>query len=276
MKLNQKSANPTLIWTIIVILFGAISATAVWQLADREEHINDPEPSKNYTESSSKKEPEAPMVRLPGAEPIAALPGDYTQDDHLWRLVNKSHPLTDPHHRPAQLQFATVASRTNKSNDERSLRADIMPQVEALFAAAEVAGFSLHIGSAFRSYELQNVYYTNYGNVYGQAAADSFSAKPGFSEHQTGLAMDVSTTDNHCYLEECFGDTPAGQWLAAHAHEYGFILRYPRSKDGITDFVYEPWHFRYVGTDLAGALTESGLTLDEAWRYITEPNLSDI
>ena len=82
--------------------------------------------------------------------------------------------------------------------------------------------------------------------------------------------MDLSTRDMKCYLEECFGDTPAGKWLATHAHVYGFILRYPKDKNGITDFIYEPWHFRFVGKNLATALYESGLTLDEAWPYMTK------
>lgn len=212
-------------------------------------------------------EPEMDMVRLPNAEAIVAMEGDYANDSHIWRLVNKSHPLDDINYRPEIIK-PNVPTRTDKSLDEQSVRKDIAPAVEELFTDAENAGFSLQIGSGFRSAELQNTYYTNYSRVYGQTAADTFSAKPGFSEHQTGLVVDVSETSNRCYLQECFGDTEAGKWLAGNAYRHGFILRYPKDKDGITDFYYEPWHFRYVGKELATALYESGLTLDEAAPYL--------
>lgn len=259
--------NTTLLWTIIIIAFGVISGVAAWQLTDRDELINDPETVRTDTKKVVEK-PAAVMIELPGAAPISPMSGDYTKDDHIWRLVNKSHPLTDLHYRPANIQLASVASRTDKSSDERSIRADIMPDAEKLFADAKAQGINLQIGSGFRSYELQNTYYSNYSRVHGQEAADTFSAKPGYSEHQTGLVMDLATTDHVCYLDECFGETSAGKWLAEHAHEYGFILRYPQGKKGITDFIYEPWHFRYVGKDLAGALKQSGLTLDEAAPYL--------
>ena len=195
---------------------------------------------------------------------ITPMPGNYTDDNHIWRLVNKTTPLKNRTYRPDNLQLATVAIRTDKSPDEQSLRADIMPEVEQLFTAAQHAGHSLQIGSAFRSYELQQLYYTNYSRLYGQDAADLFSAKPGYSEHQTGLVMDIATTDHTCYLDTCFGETAAGKWLAQHAHEYGFIVRYPKGKEAITGYQYEPWHFRYVGKELATALYHTSLTLDQA------------
>ena len=213
-------------------------------------------------------EPQLVYVSLPGAAPFPALIDNYTLDTSLWRVVNKSHFLTDIHYRPANLQQVSVPSRADKSTDERSLRADILPHIEALFGAAQTEGIQLLIGSGFRGYDLQMTYYTNYVKNYGQAAADTFSAKPGSSEHQTGLAMDLATADMTCYLEECFAEATAGRWLAAHAHKYGFVLRYPKDKESITGFRYEPWHFRYVGPALAEALHTSGLTLDEALSYL--------
>lgn len=220
-------------------------------------------------EATEESEEEIATIQLPGAESIPKMSGSYTNDDHLWRLVNKSHPLSDLSYRP-ELAKPNVRTRADKSLDEQSVRKDIAPAVEALFMAAKEAGYELEIGSGFRSAELQNTYYTNYVRVYGQAAADAVSAKPGYSEHQTGLAIDISTTDRACYLEDCFGDLPAGIWLKEHAHEHGFILRYPKEKEGITDFRYEPWHFRYVGKELTGALVASGLSMDEAWEYMTK------
>lgn len=265
MKLKQ----PRYLWkTIILVATMLLVGAGVfigWRLLSEKPS---PMPTIELTKPSET-HPEPQFVTLPGAQPIVAMDGDYTDDAHVWRLVNKSHPLTDTHCRP-NIAKPNVPTRTDKSLDEQSVRTNIVPHVETLFEAAAGAGFELQIGSGFRDYDLQKMYYDNYSRVYGQEAADTFSAKPGYSEHQTGLVIDVSETSNHCYLQECFGDTEAGKWLVSNAHLHGFILRYPRDKDGITDFHYEPWHFRYVGTPLATALYESKLTLDEAAPYLAQ------
>ena len=90
-----------------------------------------------------------------------------------------------------------------------------------------------------------------------QAEADTFSARPGTSEHQTGLAMDVG------WIDDSYGDTPSGKWLAANCYKYGFIIRYPKNKESITGYKYEPWHIRYLGTDIAKDVYDSGLCLEE-------------
>lgn len=122
-------------------------------------------------------------------------------------------------------------------------------------AAAD--GIGLFVCSGFRSYTYQASLYNNYVNRDGRAAADTYSARPGHSEHQTGLAIDVNSTDGS------MATSPEGIWLAAHCAEYGFIIRYPQGKEEITGYMYEPWHVRYVGKALAAELTESGLTLEE-------------
>lgn len=93
-------------------------------------------------------------------------------------------------------------------------------------------------------------------------------AQPGQSEHQTGLAVDIVPSSRDCYIQECFKDMPEGIWLAENAQKFGFILRYPSGKEGLTGYGFEPWHFRFVGIDLATALYESGLTLEESWPYL--------
>jgi D-alanyl-D-alanine carboxypeptidase len=107
------------------------------------------------------------------------------------------------------------------------------------------------------------VLYNGYVAKDGQAAADRYSAKPGTSEHQTGLAMDVCLANSGCSLEQAFGDTPAGKWVAANAHKYGFIVRYLPGKDAITGYEYEPWHLRYVGIELATELQRNNKTMEE-------------
>ena len=113
------------------------------------------------------------------------------------------------------------------------------------------------MSSAFRSYDYQNTLYNNYVSWYGKEQADTFSARAGYSEHQTGLAIDVNTID------DSFAYTPEAVWLAQHAHEYGFIIRYPKGKESITGYQYEPWHIRYLGIETATAVYNSGLTLEE-------------
>lgn len=139
---------------------------------------------------------------------------------------------------------------------------------EEMAAAARVDGFELVAFSGYRSFERQQELYKRYVKNDGQEAADRYSARPGHSEHQTGLAFDIGEQNfEEHFARESFGETEAGKWVASNAHKYGFIMRYPNGKEKITGYMYEPWHFRYVGKELAKKLTESGLTVEE---YIEE------
>ncbi|XRD24818.1 M15 family metallopeptidase [Lysinibacillus fusiformis] len=129
---------------------------------------------------------------------------------------------------------------------------------------AKQQGFDLVAFSGYRSFEYQTTLYNNYVNRDGQAAADRYSARPGYSEHQTGLAFDIGERGKEdVWLTEEFGETPAGQWLFAHAQEYGFILRFPQNKEEITGYMYESWHYRYVGKDVAKEIAKQSITLEE-------------
>ena len=143
------------------------------------------------------------------------------------------------------------------------IRADVAPAVQQMFSDASNAGHALLFASGYRSETLQTQLYNNYVQADGQEAADRYSARPGTSEHQTGLTFDVCLQNSLCNLEESFGHTPAGIWIAQNAHNYGFIIRYPSGKETITGYMYEPWHLRYVGVDLATKLANSGLTMEE-------------
>lgn len=133
----------------------------------------------------------------------------------------------------------------------------VMDAWNAMVAAAKEDGISLWIISGYRSYETQEAVYNNYVANNGQADADTYSARPGHSEHQTGLAFDINQ------ISYSFGETEAGKWVSEHAAEYGFIVRYPQEKQHITGYIYEPWHLRYLGTELAVAVYNSGLCLEE-------------
>lgn len=123
--------------------------------------------------------------------------------------------------------------------------------------AAAADGIELFTVSGYRSYSYQETLYNNYVARDGKAAADRYSARPGYSEHQTGLAFDLNS------LEESFGETREGIWLKEHCFEYGFIIRYPKEKEAETGYMYEPWHVRYLGKDVAKSVYESGLCLEE-------------
>ncbi len=138
-----------------------------------------------------------------------------------------------------------------------ALTEDTQIAFDALCAAAAVDGLNIYLGSGYRSYDLQSTIFSNYTNLYGEEQADTFSARAGHSEHQTGMAIDVNTID------DAFGATPEAQWLKDHCHEYGFIIRYPEDKIDITGYKYEPWHIRYVGVEQAKDIVSTGLSLEE-------------
>lgn len=130
-------------------------------------------------------------------------------------------------------------------------------QFELLRQGAAEDGINIYLSSGFRSYDCQKQLYSGYVSYYGQEKADTFSARPGHSEHQTGMAIDCNI------VNDSFIDTPEAIWLAEHCYEYGFIIRYPQGKESITGYKYEPWHIRYVGIDNAEDIYNSGLTLEE-------------
>lgn len=137
----------------------------------------------------------------------------------------------------------------------------LLPECKEAFAlmqrAAAAKGLNIYISSGFRSYASQKSIYNRYVGRDGRALADTYSARPGHSEHQTGLAVDLNT------ITQSFGRTKEGRWVAEHCHEYGFIIRYPEGKAHITGYCFEPWHLRYVGIDAATEIARSGLCLEE-------------
>jgi D-alanyl-D-alanine carboxypeptidase len=177
-------------------------------------------------------------------------------------VVNKKQGLPADYV-PKNLVTPNLPLRLSGSDDQMKTRADIQDAWQAMFAAAKKDNVELVFGSGYRSGKLQKEFYDKYVRESGQEAADTFSARPGHSEHQTGLVSDITRRDGKCHLEICFAETEQGQWLKAHAHEYGFIVRYLEGKQAITGYQYEPWHTRYVGKELAGELHKTGQTMEE-------------
>lgn len=184
------------------------------------------------------------------------------QPGSIWWIVNKKRPLPD-NYVPEKLTVPAVTLRLSSNSEQMQIRSDVAPEVEKLFEAASQENHSLMLASGFRSKQYQTQLYNGYVQTDGQAAADKFSAKPGTSEHQTGMAFDVCQANSNCDLVQSFGDTPTGKWVAEHAHEYGFVVRYLKGKEVVTGYEYEPWHLRYVGIDLATQLYKNKLTLEE-------------
>lgn len=143
------------------------------------------------------------------------------------------------------------------------LQPEVIEAYQQMFRDGAERGLDFVLVSDFRTYEYQEQLYNNYVARDGQEAADQYSARPGHSEHQTGLTVDVGSTDSASNLTVEFGDTPEYEWMKDVAHEYGFIVRYPEGKEHITGYMYEPWHLRYVGEEEAEAIYESGLSLEE-------------
>lgn len=146
------------------------------------------------------------------------------------------------------------------------LDSTVQSQANLMFADAKAVGLNIYLSSGFRSYSTQKNIYNNYVSRDGKAKADTYSARPGHSEHQTGLAFDVNQIDNS------FDNTPEAIWLSNNCYKYGFILRYPKGKDNETGYMYESWHFRYVGTDLASKLYNNGdwITMESYFGFTSE------
>ncbi len=176
-------------------------------------------------------------------------------------LVNKRRSLPD-NYIPKDLVDVEVLHKVEKP-ESKMLRKEASDALTELFEAAKIIGFEFWAVSGYRSYDRQVYLFNNYAKKHGEEAANRFSARPGQSEHQTGLTMDVSIESLDYELVEELGETPEGKWLADNAHKFGFIIRYPKGTEHITGYQYEPWHIRYLGKDLATKVFESKLTYDE-------------
>ena len=182
-------------------------------------------------------------------------------------LVNKQYGLPETYD-PQDLVYPNVSFTFSEKIEKRMMRKVAAEALEKMFAGAKQDGIYLAGVSAYRSYERQTEVFNSYVKRDGEVKASTYSAYPGHSEHETGLAIDVSGSDGKCAAEDCFGGTKEAKWIADHAAEYGFIVRYPEGKEAITGYKYEPWHIRYVGTEIAENIAKRGITLEEYYDAI--------
>ncbi|GAA1181213.1 hypothetical protein GCM10009674_19030 [Nesterenkonia xinjiangensis] len=182
--------------------------------------------------------------------------------DSIHVLVNRLNPLEPLDYQPDDL----VTPEVRSVRDGMLLREEPSEALVELFEASDAEGLLLTLTSAYRSHGYQQTLYDARAAEMGVEGADEYTARPGHSEHQTGLAADVIAYDNaSCGLGACFGDTAEGIWLAENAHRFGFIIRYQEGSEDITGYAYEPWHLRYVGVETAEAVHEEAVTLEEFW-----------
>lgn len=168
-------------------------------------------------------------------------------------LVNRQHAVS---------QFYVPQTRkVIGPGMSQTMRDDAAAALEDMFAGAKEEGINLAIVSGYRSYSKQSSIYARKKATQGQEAADRVSARPGTSEHQLGMAMDLAKKGSS-QLNTGFGKTKEGQWVSANAHKYGFIVRYPQEYEDVTGYMYEPWHVRYVGKELAREIYESGVPME--------------
>ncbi|WHX48819.1 D-alanyl-D-alanine carboxypeptidase family protein [Paenibacillus woosongensis] len=177
-------------------------------------------------------------------------------------LVNKELALPEDYE-PSDLVYPDVRFTFKEKIEKRMMRSEAAKALEEMFAGAERDGIYLAGVSAYRSHSTQTSLFNRYVARDGEEKAKTYSAVPGHSEHETGLAIDVSGSDGKCAAEDCFGGTKEAEWLAQHSAEYGFIIRYPEGKEAITGYKYEPWHLRYVGKEIAADIFERDITLEE-------------
>jgi len=181
----------------------------------------------------------------------AALPDKHI-DGNVF-VINRQHAVSK--------YYAPAVRKVIGPGMSQSMREDAASALEEMFAAAKADGINLSIVSGYRSYSKQSTIYSRKKASQGQEEADRVSARPGTSEHQLGLAMDLAKKGSS-QLNTRFGTTKEGMWVSANAHRFGFIVRYLEDYEDVTGYMYEPWHVRYVGTEHAQKLYECGLPME--------------
>jgi zinc D-Ala-D-Ala carboxypeptidase len=208
-------------------------------------------------------EPPAQAPVPPSA--AASLPGQFSLTDPAspWVVVNKHRPLQPADYAPADLVQPNVSVMA--SGQARLLNSTTAAAAEVMFAAAARDGVVMVLASGYRSYATQVATYNGYVAARGQADADTASARPGYSEHQSGWAFDIGDGGGACSFQPCFADQPAAVWAKANGHRFGFVVRYPLMFHLITGYYYEPWHLRYIGVEAATDMVRRGINTVEEY-----------
>ncbi len=243
----------------IVLILTILITTSVYLLVSHLFSSNDagvePTASAIVTVEPTE-EPLSTPTPLVTAEPTSetideSLLEQLTTPSSILFCANKKHPLPE-NYEPEDL---TNQIDVPKQSEDVYLRQEAVNALESMFQAALKDGVTLYLISGYRSAYTQYYLWNGYAEVNGADYADTISSRAGYSDHQTGLAIDVGElNDEETILDTSFINTAAGQWLYHNAYNYGYILRYPDGKEDITGYDFEPWHYRYVGVDVATAI----------------------
>ncbi|RAX47002.1 D-alanyl-D-alanine carboxypeptidase family protein [Arthrobacter sp. AQ5-06] len=226
-------------------------------------------PSVESTTAAAEPPPQVPVP------PSAALPRQSSLTDPAspWLVVNKRRPLSPPDYVPADLVQPNIQLAV--SGEAALLNSTTAAAAEAMFAAAAQDGVSMTLASGYRSYGTQVATYNGYVAARGQADADTASARPGHSEHQTGWSFDIGDGGGACGFQPCFAEQPAAVWAKANGHRFGFVVRYPWMFHPITGYYYEAWHLRYIGVEAATDMANRGIsTVEEYFGVEAAPGYS--
>ncbi|KQX05287.1 MULTISPECIES: M15 family metallopeptidase [unclassified Leifsonia] len=262
--------------TTVVVLVAGATAAGVITGAHGADGPTSADPSRSGSPTASASQTPTPTRPAPAQTPTPTAVPSFDKaarsiDDpaSIWVVSDKLRPLNPVDYEPADLVDVPVAHTWDPV-----LRQEASDAVVAMFqTASDEAGLALASNSAYRSFSTQQSVYDDDVAALGQEGADLSTARPGFSEHQTGLAIDIGAESGDCSLSQCFADTAEGQWLAANAYRFGYLLRYPADKVPVTGFEFEPWHYRYIGVDLATEMHRSGVTtLEEFFGLPAAPN----
>lgn len=225
-------------------------------------------PSATPTPATSAAVPPSAAARPPSAAahpPSAAAPGPHhslSDPTSPWVIVNKHRPLSPATFAPPDLVRPAVRLAT--SGEAALLNSTTAAAAEKMFAAAAAEGVIITLASGYRSFATQTATYGGYVNSRGRVEADTASARPGYSEHQTGWAFDIGDGSGADAFTPQFKDRPAAIWAKTNAHRFGFVVRYPWMLHKITGYFYEPWHLRFIGTEAAKDMSARGIgTLEQ-------------
>ncbi|QQK81270.1 M15 family metallopeptidase [Salicibibacter cibi] len=259
----MKQRRTTLLITALILLLSACQETQENQQTDHstDENTN----NKNTEENNTEEEDDDPWVlEEEQFNEIETVEGIETiqNPDNDQVLVNHDYAFPEGYE-PDDLVVPDVLFSFDEDVEKRYLREPAADALEDLFDAAADDGHDLFAVSGFRSYERQDAVFADAAEETSEEEASETVANPGNSEHQTGLAMDISSESNDFELNTSFAETEEGEWVAEHAHEHGFIIRYPEDGEEITEISYEPWHLRYVGEEAAEVIYDHDITLEE-------------
>lgn len=221
--------NRLAIITVLVILVAGLIG---WRVASY--HTNSPKPNNNNNAQAIFNKSKYSL----------------TDPSSIWVIVNKKRPLSPVNYKPEDLVLAGVPAHISGS-ETMKVRKPVATALRSMIAAAKNRGIDLMLASGYRSYAYQAIIYSDFVQSKGKAITDRTSARAGYSEHQTGLSVDLESTSRTCELQQCFANTMEGKWLEANAWSFGFLQRYPMGKTSLTGYDSEPWHYRYVGQELA-------------------------